>query len=108
MKFFSRKKAETVQVPQDKDGRMFIRVLGDDWITLVKILRTDYAKHDIQIVDDVAAVGGEDKAVVKVFFEGTIEDYLNALLDLSVKYGIDRVKEDDVVSDETETETKTK
>lgn len=102
MKFFSRKKAEPVQVPQDKDGRMFIRVLGDDWITLVKILRTDYAKHDIQIVDDVAAVGGEDKAVVKVFFDGTIEDYLNALLDLSVKYGIDRVKEDDVVSDETE------
>ena len=106
MKLFNRKKPEMVQIPQDKDGRIFIRVLGEDWITLVKLLRSDYDKHDIQIVDDTAAIGGEDKVVVKVYFYGTIEDYLNALLDLSVKYGIDRVKEDTETPDETENEKK--
>ena len=56
--------------------------------------------------DAAAAIGGEDKVVVKVYFYGTIEDYLNALLDLSVKYGIDRVKEDTETPDETENEKK--
>ena len=103
MKLFNRKKPET---EIKRDGRFFIRVLGDDWITLVKILRSDYDKHDIQIVEDVVGIGGEDKAVVKVYFQGSMDDYLNAMIDLSTKYGIDRVKEDTEDPDETETKTK--
>ena len=103
MKLFNRKKPET---EIKRDERFFIRVLGDDWITLVKILRSDYDKHDIEIVDDVVGIGGEDKAVVKVYFQGSMDDYLNAMIDLSTKYGIDRVKEDTDDPDETETKTK--
>ena len=103
MKLFNRKKPET---EIKRDGRFFIRVLGDDWITLVKILRSDYDKHDIEIVDDVVGIGGEDKAAVKVYFQGSMDDYLNAMIDLSTKYGIDRVKEDTEDPDETETKTK--
>ena len=104
MKFFNRKNPET---KIKKEERFFIRVIGEDWITLVKLLRTDYDKHDIEIVDDLAGIGGEEKAVVKVYFEGTMDDYLNAMIDLSTKYGIDRVKED-TEDPEPETETKNK
>ena len=103
MKLFGKKVEKNEQIDEKKE--FFIRVFEADWIDVVKCLRSKYDKHDIRIVDDVAAVDGADQAIVKIYFEGDMNDYVNALVDLA-KNNINRIQEDNKEPEEKEEDEK--
>lgn len=91
MKLFG-KKVENKDKKVDS-MEFFIRVFEADWIDVAKVLRSKYEKHDIRIVDDTASVDGGEQAIVKIYFKGTMDDYVNCLVDLA-KNGVNRIAED--------------
>ena len=79
----------------EKKPEFFIRVMGEDWIEVAKMLRSKkYNKHEIRIEDDVACVDGE-KPTVKIYFDGNINDYVNCLVDLALQKNIVQIEEDE-------------